>query len=257
MVDTITINQEEENPSVEEQAKAQDNQETQTPKASETSEQRPEWLPEKFSNAEELAKAYGALEQKMSKSTEEKTVEDKPTTTDELKINKQEAEKATGFKLDSYYEEYAKDGSLSDKSYKDLENLGLDKQLVDSYIAGQSALADKHVNSVHAVVGGAENYNNIVQWASENLSENEVKAFNDTMDNGSLDQAQLAISGIQAKYNSANNEPNLLSGQKNDSSVGAYRSIGEMLADINNPKYKDDSAFREDVAQKIKASNVI
>ena len=252
MVDTITINQEEENPSVEEQAKAQDNQETQTPQASETSEQRPEWLREKFANAEELAKAYGALEQKMSQPKEEGA-----QTTEQLKINKEEAEKATGFKLDNYYEEFANEGSLSEKSYKDLENLGLDKQLVDSYIAGQSALAEQHINSVHAVVGGSDNYNNIVKWASDNLSENEVKAFNDTMDNGSLDQAQLAISGIQAKYNSANNEPNLLSGQKNDSSVGAYRSIGEMLADINNPKYKDDSAFREDVAQKIKASNVI
>ena len=31
-----------------------------------TSEDRPEWLPEKFSNAEELAKAYGALEKEFS-----------------------------------------------------------------------------------------------------------------------------------------------------------------------------------------------
>ena len=44
--------------------------------------------------------------------------------------------------------------------------------------------------------------------------EYQVKAFNDTMDSGTLDQAQLAISGIQAKYNQANNEPNLLAGEK-------------------------------------------
>ena len=30
-----------------------------------------------------------------------------------------------------------------------------------------------------------------------------------------------------------------------------------MLADINNPKYKNDSAFRADVEAKVKASNVL
>lgn len=256
MVDTITINQEEENPSVEEQAKSQEKtQEAQTPETtSETSETRPEWLPEKFANAQELAKAYGELETKLSQPKEETN---EPKKTDDLKIQKEEAEKATGFKLDSYYEEFAEKGSLSDKSYKDLENLGLDKTLVDGYIAGQSALADKHVSSVHAVVGGSDNYNNIVKWASENLAENEVKAFNDTMDSGSLDQAQLAISAIQSKYNSANNEPSLFSGEKSDSTSGAYRSVGEMLRDINNPKYAEDSAFRADVEAKLKNSDVL
>ena len=89
------------------------------------------------------------------------------------------------------------------------------------------------------------------------MSDNEVKAFNDTMDSGTLDQAQLAISGIQAKYNSVNREPSLFSGEKSDTSKGAYRSVGEMLADINNPKYEKDSAFRADVEAKVKASNVL
>ena len=89
------------------------------------------------------------------------------------------------------------------------------------------------------------------------MSDNEVKAFNDTMDSGTLDQAQLAISGIQAKYNSVNQEPSLFSGERADNSKGAYRSVGEMLADINNPKYESDSAFRADVEAKVKASNVL
>ena len=89
------------------------------------------------------------------------------------------------------------------------------------------------------------------------MSDNEVKAFNDTMDSGTLDQAQLAISGIQAKYNSVNQEPSLFSGERADTSKGAYRSVGEMLRDINDPKYSTDSAFRADVEAKVKASNVL
>tara|TARA_S200002703_G_C3801374_1_gene247718 strand:- start:3822 stop:4595 length:774 start_codon:yes stop_codon:yes gene_type:complete len=257
MVDKVEINQTEHNPSVEEQAQAQEKtQEAQTPETkSETSETRPEWLPEKFANAEELAKAYGALEQKMSTPKEEATPNEPKT--DQLKINQQQAEKSLGFSLDNYYNEFADKGELSEKSYTDLAKQGLDKQVVDGYIAGQQALADNHINSVQSVVGGKENYTNIVKWASDNLNENEVKAFNDTMDSGTLDQAQLAISGIQAKYNQANNEPNLLAGEKANASTGAYRSVGEMLRDINDPKYATDSAFRADVEAKVKASDVI
>lgn len=257
MVDKVEVTNVEKEPTLEEQDKAQQEaQKAPVEKPSETSETRPEWLPEKFANAQELAKAYGELEKQFSQKGEEKS-DNKTSGTDQLKINKEKAEEATGIGLDNYYSEYEKNGSLSEQSYKDLQSKGLDKTLVDSYIAGQQALADKHIASIHSVVGGQDKYNNIVKWASENLSENEVKAFNDTMDSGTLDQAQLAISGIQAKYNSVNREPSLFSGEKSDTSKGAYRSVGEMLADINNPKYKNDSAFRADVEAKVKASNVL
>lgn len=255
MVDKVEIKNVEENPTVEEQDKSQQEaQKVSTEKPSETSETRPEWLPEKFANAQELAKAYGELEKKQSQTIEKNK---EPSTTEQLKINKEKVEQATGLGLDNYYDEYANSGSLSEQSYKDLASKGLDKTLVDSYIAGQNALADRHVNTIYSVVGGQENYNNIVKWASDNLSENEVKAFNDTMDNGTLDQAQLAITGIQAKYNTVYKEPALFSGEKADSSKGVYRSVGEMLRDINDPKYSTDSAFRADVEAKVKASNVM
>ena len=257
MVDKVEIKNVEENPTIEEQDKAQQEaQKAPSEKPSETSETRPEWLPEKFADAKELAKAYGELEKKQSQPKED-TKESEVSTTEQLKINKEKVEEATGLGLDNYYSEYEKSGTLSEKSYKDLAGKGLDKTLVDSYIDGQSALADKHVGSIHSVVGGKEKYDNIVKWASANLADNEVKAFNDMMDSGTLDQVQLAISGIQAKYNTVNQDPSLFSGERADTSKGAYRSVGEMLTDINNPKYASDSAFRADVEAKVKASNVL
>ena len=211
----------------------------------ETTEQRPEWLPEKFSNAEELAKAYTGLQKEFSSRPKE---EAKPT---------EEVQEVENKGLDKYYTEFAETGELAEKSYAELAEQGLDKTLVDSYISGQQALADKHVSTIHSVVGGKEKYDTIVKWASDTLADNEVKAFNDTMDSGTLDQAQLAISGIQAKFNSVNQEPALFSGEKADTSSGAYRSVGEMLTDINNPRYSTDSAFRADVEDKVKASNVL
>ena len=51
MVDKVEITQEENNPSIEEQAQAQEAPAQEAPV--ETSNERPGWLPEKFSNAEE------------------------------------------------------------------------------------------------------------------------------------------------------------------------------------------------------------
>lgn len=259
MVDQVTINQNENNPSLEEQANSQTQATTETVEVAQE-EQRPEWLPNKFKDAQELAKAYSELEKKLGQPKEvnkevEKAVEGK-NPTEQLKINKQETEKQTGLNLDNFYNEFAETGELSEKSYEELSKLGLPKDIVDGYIEGQRALADNHTNSIMSTVGGKEQYEQMMDWASKNLSPNEIQAFNNTIDKGSLDQAQLAISGIQAKYNSANAEPNLFSGMRKENNLG-YRSVAEMLSDINNPKYSTDEAFRKDVEEKVRLSNTI
>ena len=88
-------------------------------------EARPNWLPEKFASAEELAKAYGELEKKMSAPKEEV-----PESAEEAPEEVQQ--------LDKYYEEYTENNELSDKSYTELESMGLSRDLVDGYIAGQA-----------------------------------------------------------------------------------------------------------------------
>ena len=114
-------------------------------------EVRPNWLPEKFKSAEELAKAYGELEKKMSAPQEEVQEE-----TPEQPSSEVEA-------LDKYYEEYTENNELSDKSYTELEGMGLSRELVDGYIAGQKALADNDVAQIHNVVGGQDNYAQLLE----------------------------------------------------------------------------------------------
>ena len=253
MVETITVNAtEENNPSLEEQSQQQDanSQSTSEAQTTETSSERPGWLPEKFANAEELAKAYGELEKRMSSKPQE------PTKAEDLNIKTNEVAENKSGQLDKFYNEYADKGELSENSYTELANIGLSRDVVDNYISGQQALAEQKANSIMSTVGGREEYGAMIDWASKNLSSQEIKAFNNTIDNGSLEQAQLAIAGVQAKFNQNNAEPNLFSGTKADSNVG-YRSVGEMLRDINDPRYSTDSAFRTDVENKVKLSNAL
>ena len=124
MVDKVQIVQEDNNPSLEEQSKQQDEASTQEAQTTETSNERPSWLPEKFSNAEELAKAYGALENKLSERAEDKSFENEKT---ETKIQEpKEVENKSG-QLDKFYQEYADKGELSNTSYDELANIGLTK----------------------------------------------------------------------------------------------------------------------------------
>ena len=137
MVDKVVITQGEDNPSIEEQAKAQEAPATQEAQTQETStEERPSWLPDKFSNAEELAKAYGALETKLSQKADDKSNEKI-----DAKIKEPTPETQTNT-LDKYYDEYAQTGKLAETSYGELEKLGLGREVVNAYIDGQTALAE-------------------------------------------------------------------------------------------------------------------
>ena len=213
-----------------------------------TAQDKPSWLPEKFNSAEELAKAYGELEKAYS--SKQPTEEAQPVT-------QQEAEQATGLSLDAYYNEFAENGQLSDDSYKKLEASGLPKDLVDSYIEGQTAISDNHVRQIQSVAGGDGEYEKITTWASENLPEAEVNTFNKVVEKGTVEEAMMAVSGLKARYdNNVGVTPTLIQGQA-AAPQSAFQSTAEIVSAINDPRYKEDSAYRSNVEAKIKRSNVL
>lgn len=209
------------------------------PAQEETKSDRPEWLPEKFNNAEELAKSYNELE---------KSYSDKSN--------------ATQTDLNPFFDEYTEKGELAADSYTKLEGMGLSKEVVDSYIAGQKAQGDLQVSTITNAVGGTDEYNKMIEWASTNLSEAEQKTFNNSMENGSTDEALLAVKGINAMYKStqtptqSSNTPRLVQGE-GTAPADVFRSTAEVVKAINNPKYNEDSAYRNDIEQKIKRSNIM
>ena len=209
------------------------------------SSDRPSWLPEKFNTAEDLAKAYGELEKAYSS-------KDAPQP-----MTQQQAEQATGISLDNYYNEFAEKGELSEDSYNQLASQGLSKDLVDSYIEGQSAIADNHVSQIKSAAGNDAEYSKITEWAAQNLPEAEVNTFNQIVENGTVEEAMMAVSGLKARYdNSVGVPPNLLQGQAAAPS-SAFQSTAEIISAINDPRYQVDTAYRKSVEEKIARSNVL
>ena len=210
-----------------------------------TTEERPEWLPEKFKTAEDLAKAYTGLEKEFSSRPKE---EAKP----EEQV--QETQKQG---LDKYYSEFADKGELTDKSYTELAKQGLDKKLVDSYIDGQKLVAETNTKSVQDVAGGKEEYSELVDWAGKNLSEAEQTVFNNMVDSGDIEQAKFAVQGLMAKANVNQKQQSLFEGTSDVVSRDAFTSVSQVTDAMNDPRYEKDPAFRKEVEQKISRSKVI
>ena len=218
-----------------------------------STEQKPEWLPEKFKTAEELAKAYSELEKKFSSNNNKDAKQETPK-------NKSEEVKAEGFTLEKYSQEYADAGGLSDKSYAELAKLRLDKNLVDGYIEGQKAISDNYQKQIYNEVGSQEQYTQLVDWASKNLSSEEVESFNDVVSNGSIQAMKFAVRGLMATAGmkqSSTKQQDLFQGDSDFLSVDAFQSIAQVTQAMNDPRYEKDSAYRKEVTDKIARSSVL
>lgn len=221
---------------------------------------RPQWLPEKFKTPEDMAKAYAELESKIGKAPE-KSPEEKPLEIpDPAKASDEEVSQTLterGLNMDDFSNEFSQNGELSADSYKKLEAAGIPKATVDLYIEGQKALSTQYESTVKSEVGGDENYIQMVTWAKSNLTPSEISAFNNAVGSGSIDQAKLAVLGLQAKYSSVNgNDPKRTVGGNRATSDDRFESTAQLTEAMRDPRYKNDPAYRATVQSKLSRSSV-
>jgi hypothetical protein len=174
----------------------------------------------------------------------------------EVEANEPEAQptEAPEERLQKFSDEFFSSGKLSDDSYKQLETMGYPKAIVDQFIAGQQAVIAREEQAVFDSVGGRNGYEQMVQWAGNNLSQDEIEAYNKAVGSGDQAQMMFAVKGLQARYTAQTREPNFISGAK--SAPSTYRSVAEVVAAMSDPRYKSDAAYRSDVERKIAMSNV-
>jgi hypothetical protein len=225
----------------------------ETPKAGEaiTTTQtpvRPEGLPEKFATVADLVKSYTELESKMGS----KPAGDTP-------VDAAAVEKA-GFKMADLSAEFlANDGKLTDETLKALEAKGFDKSMVDGFIAGQRALAEKMTGELADFVGGKEKFSALLKWAQTALSDGEKQAYNNLVDSGNIDSAKLALAGLASRFNAEHgSEATLLDGESTSTNDGVapFLSVDEMSRAMLDPRYKTDSAYRNTVERRVGKSNL-
>ena len=220
---------------------------------------RPEWLPEKFKSAEDMAQAYAELEKKLGQAPKEDTeeseqseekAEDEKEQTEE---NTSEAYKAVAEASKEFFEN---DGQLSEETYNALEKAGLPRDLVDSYAAGQQALLASEEGQIKSVAQG--NYDAMAEWANENLPQEEIDAFDEVVTGGSISQAKLAVQGLYARYqNEVGAKPKLTQGAVSGVSTMPFKSMQELARAQSDPRYKSgDKAYHEEIDRRLSVSNI-
>ena len=217
--------------------------------------ERPEWLPEKFKSPEDMAKAYGELEKEFTKSRQEPEEAEAPTNDVEIEGAK-EAVESVGLDFEAMSNEYTEQGGLTEETYKALEDKGIPKNIVDSYIQGQEAIANDLKTGIYSGVGGEESYKEMTGWAAENMSPSEKEAYNTAVNSGNLEQAKLAVDALAMRYkNNVGSEPNLVGG-KASASVDVYESWAQVTTDMKSSTYVKDPAFRASVERKLGRSKL-
>lgn len=143
-----------------------------------------------------------------------------------------------------YFQQY---GELSDEHYSALGQTGLNRQYVDSYIAGIQAQGAQQSSEYFAQVGGEENYQQMAGWMTEQLPSAEIEGYNRIMNNGSFEEVSVLMQGMYARYMNATEDPyqQLQGGPAQETAVG-FESRGQVMAFLDDPRYETDSSFRDE-----------
>ena len=226
---------------------------------------RPEWLPEKFNDPQELARAYESLQrqfhdvnqqiqgQQEEQEFQEQVSEIQNTSTSQV----HQLLDSRDLDFNVFQQEYSETGELSNEAYEALEEAGIDRRVVDTWLQGQEALADQNITEIYNVAGGEQEYNQMLEWASDNLQPWEMDAYNQAMD-GLDSVSKLAASGLYARYrNSDAVGPRLMAGSVATETAPRYESIAQLTSAMRDPRYQSDPAYRAEVAMRLGNSSVL
>ena len=121
--------------------------------------------------------------------------------------------------------------------------------------AEQSSMTSKQLSEIKAAVGGDDAYAEMVAWAGQNLSEQEISDFNSVTQGGNIAAVKFAVEGLVNRYrNAVGYEGNMVTSGRAASTKNVYRSNAELMRDIQDPRYATDPAFQRDVEEKLARS---
>ena len=249
----------------------------------------------KYKSPQELEKAYLELQKKqgeesslgkLDKETTEETAEPDqidPASfyTEDGSVNYETAGELYGeqitkqfsdngidpFKMNEYFMD--NNGTLSDEMYTELNKAGFNKSMVDSYLSGVRSevgyeaaqvteapvLSDAEVAEVHSIAGGKQGYEQLMAWASDNISDADAKNFDEVVESGNKAAVTFAVKALFGQYEDAvGRDSNLVTGKAAPADV--YKSMAQVVSDMNDPRYDRDEAYRDEVQSKLQRSNL-
>jgi hypothetical protein len=210
----------------------------------------------KFKDAESLEKAYIELQSKLGSKDTSEEVEEESTDDGE--------DETPSSVLDALWED-AQNGELSESTKQQLSKMN-PAEVAAEYLkyrqqieATQSTedISDDQVSELRGIAGGDDGYQEMIAWASENLSPQEIQRYDNVIAGGNYDAISFAVEALKSKYTEAMGvEGQLFKGKPAASNKDVFRSQAEVVQAMSDPRYDRDPAYRNDVFEKLERSNL-
>lgn len=119
-------------------------------------------------------------------------------------------------------------------------------------------LTEQQANQLFDMVGGESTYKDMLSWAGESLSQEEIEMYDSVMSDGNANSIYFAVQALNNKYTDAvGKDGQVLTGKRSAAQQDAqFRSQQELVAAMNDPRYDNDPAFRDDVMRKLTNSDL-
>jgi len=221
----------------------------------------------KYKSAEELEKAYLELQKKLGERPTDENVEAEEPSSE---VSEQESEDTEVEESSEVYQtleeaskEYEEGGELTPDTLEKLSQLD-SKELVEQWVqyvnsskedVAPGAMPQEDVDRIMGSVGGTAQYEQMVAWAGDSLAPDEIAAYDAVVTSGDPNSIYWAVQGLRSKYVESNGfEGKQVSGNRASRAEPGFRSQAELARAIQDPRYREDPAFRMDVEQKLSRS---
>ena len=220
----------------------------------------------KYKSAQELEKAYIELQAKLGEKKEE--TETETASAEEQPEDTPKMSEGATLITDASKEYFDNGNKLSPETMAKFSSMS-SQDLIKAYMevsqnpefqqqgAPPAEITTAQINQIKNSAGGEQQYAQIVNWAKTNLPQDQIVAFDEVVNTGSVQAIQLAVSGLKAEYDSANGvEGRMVTGKAPQNSGDVFRSQQELVAAMNDSRYDRDPAYRQDVIQKLDRSDL-
>ena len=214
----------------------------------------------KYKNAQELEQGYIELQKKLGQ--QEDTAEEEAEGVTEEEDSALDDDDVSI--LDELWEYESNNEEFHEEAVEELRQMDpLDiakmhmecRKQVETGETGGRDFSEQDITELKGIVGGEENYTNMIQWAQGALNETEVNMFDAVMAKGDPISAFFAVRALAYAYNDAvGYDGNMVQGKAPKQSNDQFRSQAEVVAAMGDPRYENDPAYRRDIMQKLERS---
>ncbi len=205
----------------------------------------------KYQSAEQLEQAYLELQQKFGSNEDTEQTPTESSSEEEDTDSQIDLMEALWQQSSTEYEEETLE-ALRNADPTDIAQAYLDYRSENQ----AHELTSEETNSLYDVVGGQEQYTNMLRWAADNCDEQTIEMYDAVMSKGDLESCFFAVQAMAFRMAEMEGwQPDdFLSGRTPIQTADVFRSQAEVVEAMNDPRYDRDPAYRQDIMNKLERS---